>query len=264
LARISSVARTRIPAGRYTSLRHPILGTLTATRQTLRSIPGEWTTQAARNVLMNLAERGKKLKFLIRDRDTEFTDSFDAIFADEGIRILKSPPRAPRANAICDRAIGELRRELLDRMLIINEEHLRRTLTTYLAHRNKSRPHRTLGQLTPAKSRPARQRRSTSQTTGSAGRPSWADSPTSTRSPPDRTSLSAQENHRSTRKLVFPSPTSTGDKSFARSLSIGVLTALYGAFVPTGRAGTDSWSVRDIPPSTPVPSDRRAPKVHRY
>ena len=150
MARIFSVARTRIPAGRYTSLRHPILGTLTATRQTLRSIPGEWTTQAARNVLMNLAERGKKLKFLIRDRDTEFTDSFDAIFADEGIRILKSPPRAPRANAICDRAIGELRRELLDRMLIINEEHLRQTLTTYLAHRNETRPHRGLGPLNPA------------------------------------------------------------------------------------------------------------------
>ena len=72
------------------------------------------------------------------------------MFADEGIRILKSPPQAPRSNAICERAIGELRRELLDRMLIINEDHLRRTLTTYLAHRNKSRPHRALSQLTPA------------------------------------------------------------------------------------------------------------------
>ena len=72
------------------------------------------------------------------------------MFTDEGIRILKSPPRAPRANAICERAIGELRRELFDRMLIVNEEHLRRTLTTYLAHRNEARPHRGLGQLTPA------------------------------------------------------------------------------------------------------------------
>jgi transposase InsO family protein len=72
------------------------------------------------------------------------------VFADEEIRILKSPPRAPRSNAICERAIGELRRELLDRMLIINEDHLRRTLTTYLAHRNEARPHRALGQLTPA------------------------------------------------------------------------------------------------------------------
>jgi putative transposase len=111
---------------------------------------GEWTTQAARNVQMDLAERGKKFKFLIRDRDTKFTDGFDAVLADEGIRVLKSPPRAPRSNAICERVIGELHRELFDRMLIINEEHLRQTLTTYLAHRNEARPHRTLDQLTPA------------------------------------------------------------------------------------------------------------------
>ncbi|WP_194922726.1 integrase core domain-containing protein [Catenulispora pinisilvae] len=111
---------------------------------------GEWTVQAARNVLMDLAERGKEFKFLIRDRDTKFTDGFDAVFTDEGFRILKSPPRAPKANAICERVIGELRRELFDRMLIVNQEHLRQTLTTYLAHRNEARPHRALGQLTPA------------------------------------------------------------------------------------------------------------------
>jgi putative transposase len=70
------------------------------------------------------------------------------VFTDKGIRILKSPPRAPRSNAICERAIGELRRELLNRMLIINKEHMRRTVTTYLAHRNEARPHRGLGQLT--------------------------------------------------------------------------------------------------------------------
>jgi len=101
-------------------------------------------------VLIDLAERGRKFKFLIRDRDTKFTDGCDAVFADEGIRILKSPPRAPRSNAICEWAIGKLRRELLDRMPIINEDHLRHTLTTYLAHRNEARPHRGLGQLTPA------------------------------------------------------------------------------------------------------------------
>ena len=91
---------------------------------------------AARNVLMDLAERGRKFNFLIRDHDTKFTDSFDVIFADEGIRILKSLARTPRSDTICEWAIGELRRELLDRMLTVNEEHLRRTLTTYLAHRN--------------------------------------------------------------------------------------------------------------------------------
>ena len=78
-----------------------------------------------------------------------FTAGLDAVFADEGIRILKSPPRAPRSNANCERLIGELRRELFDRMLIV-EEHLRRTLMTYLVHRNKARPHRALGQLTLA------------------------------------------------------------------------------------------------------------------
>ena len=82
---------------------------------------GEWTVQAARNVLMDFAERGNEAKFRIRDRDTKCTNGFDAGFTDEGIRILKSPPRGPRANAICERVIGELRRELLDRMLIGNE-----------------------------------------------------------------------------------------------------------------------------------------------
>ena len=98
---------------------------------------------------MDLAERDKKFKFLVRDRDTKFTDGFNAVFADEGIRILCSPPRVPRANAICERIIGELRREVLDRMLIANEGHLQQTLTAYLVHRNEARPHRALGQLTP-------------------------------------------------------------------------------------------------------------------
>ncbi|HET9255387.1 MAG TPA: transposase [Pseudonocardiaceae bacterium] len=71
------------------------------------------------------------------------------MFAAEGIRILTSPPRAPQANAICERMIGTLRRELLDRILIVNERHLRRILTIYLHHFNTARPHRALGQLTP-------------------------------------------------------------------------------------------------------------------
>jgi putative transposase len=65
------------------------------------------------------------LKFLIRDRASHFTDAFDAVFTAEGIRILPSPPQAPRANAICERIIGTLRRELFDRLLIVNEHHLR-------------------------------------------------------------------------------------------------------------------------------------------
>jgi putative transposase len=109
-----------------------------------------WTAQAARNLLMNLGRRVTTVTFLIRDRAGQFTGSFDAVFTAEGIRILLSPPQAPRANAICERIIGTLRRELLDRLLIINEHHLRQVLTEYLEHYNTARPHRGLGQLTPA------------------------------------------------------------------------------------------------------------------
>jgi transposase InsO family protein len=111
---------------------------------------GAWTAQAARNFLMNLGQRAASVKFLIRDRAGQFTGSFDAVFTAEGIRILASPPQAPRANAICERIIGTLRRELLDRVLIVNEHHLRRVLTDYPRHYNTARPHRALGQLTPA------------------------------------------------------------------------------------------------------------------
>jgi putative transposase len=109
-----------------------------------------WTTQAARNVLMDLGQRAASVKFLIRDRAGQFTSSFDAVFTAEGIRVLRSPPQAPEANAICERMIGTPRREVLDRLLIANEHHLRRVLTEYLLHYNTARPHRTLGQLAPA------------------------------------------------------------------------------------------------------------------
>jgi hypothetical protein len=99
---------------------------------------------------MDLGQRVTTVKFLIRDRAGQFTGSFDAVLTAEGIRILLSPPQAPRANAICERITGTLRRELLDRLLIINEHHLRQLLTEYLEHYNTARPHRGLGQLTPA------------------------------------------------------------------------------------------------------------------
>ncbi|MFI6396160.1 integrase core domain-containing protein [Nonomuraea sp. NPDC050540] len=87
------------------------------------------------------------MKFLIRDRAGQFSEAFDTVFADVGLRVLKSPPQAPKANAHCERIIGTLRRELLDRTLILNEQHLRRTLTQYLKHYNTARPHRGIGQL---------------------------------------------------------------------------------------------------------------------
>jgi putative transposase len=100
---------------------------------------GAWTARAARNILMDLGQRTTSPKFLIRDRAGQFTSSFDAMFTAEDIRILASPPQAPRANAICERIISTLRRELLDQVL-----------TEYLVHCNAARPHRSLGQLTPA------------------------------------------------------------------------------------------------------------------
>jgi transposase InsO family protein len=111
---------------------------------------GAWTTQAARNLMLDLSDRVTSTTFLLRDRDSRFTPAFDAVFAADGIRILTSPPGAPRANAICERMIGTLRRELLDRVLVVNECHLRRILTIYLHHFNAARPHRALAHLAPA------------------------------------------------------------------------------------------------------------------
>jgi transposase InsO family protein len=84
---------------------------------------GAWSAQAARNLVMDLADRIGTVKFLLRDRDSRFTTAFDAVFVAEGIRIVRSPPQAPRANAICERMVGTLRRELLDRILIVNVGH---------------------------------------------------------------------------------------------------------------------------------------------
>src|ERR1039457_1402450 len=115
---------------------------------------GAWTTQAARNLLMDLGQLTTSVKFLIRDRAGQFTGYFDAVFTAEGIRMLVSPPQAPRANAICEPIIGTLRRELFDRLLIVSEHHLRQVLTEYLQHYNTARPPRALGQLAPAQAPP--------------------------------------------------------------------------------------------------------------
>jgi putative transposase len=112
---------------------------------------GAWTAQAARNALLgpDLGEHMTQVKYVIRDRDSRFTTAFDAIFEAEGIQILRSPVRAPRANAICERLIGTLRRELLDKILILHDDHARRVLTEWLHHYVHGRPHRGLNQLTP-------------------------------------------------------------------------------------------------------------------
>jgi len=115
---------------------------------------GAWVAQQARNFLMDLGDRAAEFRFLIRDRDSKFTSMVDAVFASEGIRILRTPVRAPRANAIAERWIATARRELLDRMLIINHRHLLAVLTEYVAHFNDHRPHRALHQASPLSSLP--------------------------------------------------------------------------------------------------------------
>jgi putative transposase len=111
---------------------------------------GAWVTQQARNLLMNLEGSGSRLKFLIRDRDTKFAAEFDAVFTASGVRIIKTPVQAPRANALAERWIASARRECLDRMLITGERHLHLVLGEYADHYNTHRPHRTLHQNPPA------------------------------------------------------------------------------------------------------------------
>ena len=111
---------------------------------------GAWVTQQARNLLMDLGDRADRFRFLIRDRDSKFTAAFDAVFTGADIRIINTPIRAPRANAIAERFIGTLRRECLDHLLIIGTRHLAAVLREYIDHYNGHRPHRALHQQPPA------------------------------------------------------------------------------------------------------------------
>ena len=95
---------------------------------------GKWTVQQARNLALTLDERFGDIRFLIRDRGSNFTASFDAVFQAAGTRILRTAVQAPRMNAICERLVGTLRRELLDRVLILSEQHLHAVLPEYQAH----------------------------------------------------------------------------------------------------------------------------------
>ncbi len=125
---------------------------------------GAWVTQQARNLLMRLEDEGVRARFLIRDRDSKFSRDFDEVFRSEGIRVIKAPVRAPRARAHAERWIGSLRRECLDRLLILGRRHLERVVRVYVQHYNEHRPHRALAQQPPlAKPTPIRERTASEQ-----------------------------------------------------------------------------------------------------
>ena len=108
-----------------------------------------WVTQQARNLAWSLQDADASPRFLIHDRDAKFPPTFDAVFAAEGIEIVRTPYRSPAANAYAERWVGSVRAECLDLLLIVNEAHLRHVLAGYVAHYNQARPHRGLGQQTP-------------------------------------------------------------------------------------------------------------------
>jgi putative transposase len=115
---------------------------------------GAWTTQQARNLLFSLPERERPLEFLVRDNDGKFTRAFDTVFNTEGIRVIRSPVRAPKANAVAERFVGSIRRECLDWLLIANRRHLQHVLQEFVEHYNTHRPHRALNLAPPEPRRP--------------------------------------------------------------------------------------------------------------
>jgi putative transposase len=114
-----------------------------------RNPNGRWIAQQARNLLMQLADGGQSFRFLLHDRDSKFSGGFNEIFRSEGITIVRTPIRAPNANACAERWVGTLRRECLDRILIINRRQLEHLLRVYTAHYNRHRPHRSLALQPP-------------------------------------------------------------------------------------------------------------------
>jgi hypothetical protein len=114
----------------------------------------EWTTQRARNLLMDLGEQADRVKFMIRDRGSDFTGAFDAVLADAGIRTVRCNVRTPRMNAIAERWIGDAAVRSLDRTLAWSQDHPRRILRQYQTRHNLHRPHRSRHEAAPLKPLP--------------------------------------------------------------------------------------------------------------
>jgi putative transposase len=108
-----------------------------------------WVTQQARNLVMALRDEGRSLRFLIHDRDTKFSGSFDEVFRSEGVKAILTQIRAPNANAFCERWVSTVRAECLDWTLVLGRRHLEHVLRTYIGHYNEARPHRRLDLRTP-------------------------------------------------------------------------------------------------------------------
>jgi putative transposase len=110
---------------------------------------GAWATQQARNLATDLEEAGRVVRHVIRDRDAKFTRPFDDVWRSIGAQVIRTPVRAPNANAFAERWVGTARRECLDHLLIVGPRHLARVLDGYVQHYNMHRPHRSLGLLPP-------------------------------------------------------------------------------------------------------------------
>ena len=113
---------------------------------------GAWVTQQARQFAWTLQDQTTRFWFLIRDHDSKFTRDFDAVFTSERIEIIKTPVRAPRANAVAERFVRTARAECLDWLLIVNQRHLERVLHVFVDHYNTHRPHRSLHLAPPTPS----------------------------------------------------------------------------------------------------------------
>jgi len=110
---------------------------------------GGWTTQQARQLAWSLSDRATPARFLIHDRDSKFSRAFDDVFKSEGVEIVRTPFRAPNANAFAERWVGTIRRDCLDWLLITSRSQLERVLRVYVEHYNTHRPHRALGLRPP-------------------------------------------------------------------------------------------------------------------